>query len=127
MALAVTAASAAGAEEVLMNGEDFGAYVDGQTVTYARDGRVYGMEQYLPGQKVIWRQIDGACEEGVWYVRDGLICFDYGDGIPLQCWQFFRDGARLGARADGDPQGLWLYEVRRSAEPMQCPAPYLGV
>ncbi|WP_145962999.1 hypothetical protein [Mangrovicoccus ximenensis] len=124
--LALLAAPAAAAEPSAMSGEEFGAYVDGHTVTYAHDGRVYGMEQYLPGRKVIWRQFGGDCQEGVWFEAGGQICFDYGEGIPLQCWQFVHDGGRLGARADSDPAGSWLYEVQRSTEPMHCPAPYLG-
>ncbi|MBE3640612.1 hypothetical protein [Mangrovicoccus algicola] len=109
-----------------MSGAAFGAYVGGKTLTYAHDGVVYGMEQYLPQGRVIWRHVDGPCEEGVWFERDGQICFDYGDGIPLQCWQFVEEGGRLGARSQSDPSGTWLYEVRRSSEPMDCPAPYLG-
>ncbi len=112
--------------EDAMSGAEFGAYVGGHTVTYAHDGRIYGMEQYLPDRKVIWRQIGGDCQEGSWFEAEGQICFDYGDGIALQCWQFVNEGGRLGARADSDPQGTWLYEVQRSQEPMQCPAPYLG-
>ncbi len=109
-----------------MSGTEFYAYVGGHTLTYARGGRILGVEQYLPGRKVIWRRAEGECEEGVWFEAAGRICFDYGESGAQQCWQFVNKGGRLGARADGDPQGAWLYEARRSSEPMQCPAPYLG-
>ena len=127
-AMAIAAAPLSAAQEPSsMDGAAFDGYVTGSTVTYAHDGRVYGMEQYLPDRKVIWRQIGGECLEGVWFEQDGHICFDYGEGAPLQCWTFALNGGGLGARPIEDPAGMWLYEVRKSREPMQCPAPYLGV
>lgn len=109
-----------------MSAADFEAYVSGRTVTYAHDGRAYGIEQYLPDRRVIWRHIGGDCIEGVWFESGGEICFEYDGGGARQCWQFYQDGAGLGARASEDPEGLWLYEVERIREPMQCPVPYLG-
>lgn len=128
MGLSLCASANAGAKETAspMSGAAFEAYVTGQVVTYAHDGRVYGMEQYLGGRRVVWRHLGGDCLEGAWFEQGDQICFQYEGDVPTQCWQFFENGTGLGARADGDPDGMWLYEVRRASEDLMCPAPYLG-
>ncbi len=122
---AACAAQAATAQEIL-SAEAFDAYVTGTTVTYAHDGHIYGVEQYLPDRQVIWREVGGTCQKGVWFEQDGHICFSYGPDLPLQCWQFFSTGSTLGARVAGDPEGLWLYEVEQRDAPLDCPQPFLG-
>ena len=37
-----------------MTAAEFDAYATGKTLTYARDGAVWGAEQYLPDRKVVW-------------------------------------------------------------------------
>lgn len=118
--------SAAEDAPIVLGPEGFDTYVTGRTVTYAHDGRVYGFEQYLSDRRVIWRPVAGECQEGVWFPQDGHICFAYDGGIELQCWQFYDTGATLGARVAEDPEGMWLYEVERSEEPIDCPLPYFG-
>lgn len=110
-----------------MSAAEFEAYVAGRTVTYAHDGQAYGIEQYFPNRRVLWRHIGGQCIEGTWFEANGEICFEYQGGTSAQCWQFFENGSGLGARASEDPDGLWLYELRRMSEPLQCPAPDLSV
>ncbi|MEM8554653.1 MAG: hypothetical protein AAGF71_07465 [Pseudomonadota bacterium] len=126
LSLICIASAGHAAEDALLTGDRFGAYVSGSTVTFAHNDQVYGMEQYMPGNHVIWRRLGGDCQEGTWFAQGDEICFDYGEGVPLQCWQFYQTATGLRARSMNDASGMWLYEVMRTDEPMQCPAPYLG-
>lgn len=126
VALCAPLGVAAGQDAAPMTADAFEAYVAGRTVTYAHDGQAYGIEQYFSDRRVIWKHIGGDCVEGTWFEANGEICFEYDGGGAMQCWQFYEDGGGLGARASGDPDGLWLYEVQRISEPLQCPVPYLG-
>jgi hypothetical protein len=67
-----------------MDGEAFGALVEGRTLTYgAPEGGVRGIERYYPNRLVTWADADDSCLEGRWYekVEAGvpLICFVYED------------------------------------------------
>lgn len=110
-----------------MTGAEFEAYVTGKTLTYAQGGGVFGTEQYLPGRKVRWAFTDDICQYGSWYEQDDLICFTYDVEPQPQCWQFWRDGAGLRARFEGDPAGTELSEVRQTDKPLSCHGPDVGV
>lgn len=114
--------------ETLMSAEEFDAYTRGKTFFYGVDGHDYGAEEYLPNNRVIWTFLDGQCQNGIWYEENGMICFEYETIEPRQCWTF-RRGSEGGliARFENDPVELELYEVQRSAEPLQCPGPDVGV
>jgi len=116
----------AGAGEAPLTGGEFEARTTGRTMTYAVDGKVYGTEQYLPGNRVIWAFEGDDCVRGTWEETAGRICFLYEDDPEPACWQFFDDGGRLTARFDGDPEGARLKEVAQSPEPMNCPGPEVG-
>lgn len=111
-----------------MTADEFDAFTRGKTFHYGRSGEAYGAEEYLPGNRVIWSFLDGQCQEGIWYEDDGRICFEYETIRERQCWTF-REGPDGGliARFESDPQDLELYEVERSAEPLECPGPQVGV
>lgn len=115
------------AQPVLMTAEEFEAYATGKTLTYAREGLVWGTEQYLPGRKVIWAFTADICREGYWYEDQGAICFVYeDDGLP-QCWDFYLEANRLSARFLGDIEGVPLSEVAQTDGPMPCAGPDVGV
>ncbi|MGB0660207.1 MAG: hypothetical protein ACPGNV_08490 [Mangrovicoccus sp.] len=105
----------------------FEAYVQGRTLTYAENGEVYGIEQYLPGRRVVWSFLNDDCVEGVWYESEGQICFLYQGDVGEQCWQFYASENGLGALTDGDDDSLFLYEVQHSSQNMTCPGPMVGV
>ncbi len=110
-----------------MTASEFEAYATGKTLTYARDGAVWGTEQYLPGRRVVWAFTDDECRDGTWYEDQGAICFVYeDDGVP-QCWDFFRGANGISARFLGDPESLPLSEVEQSNGPMPCAGPDIGV
>lgn len=109
-----------------LTAEEFEAYTTGQTLTFATDGTAYGIEQYLPGRRVIWAFVGEECREGVWFPLGPQICFEY-DAEPgrLHCWSFFQGQEGLIARSEG-VGGSDLVEVQRSPEPMFCPGPDVG-
>lgn len=115
------------AQTTPMTAEEFEAYATGKTLTYARDGQVWGTEQYLPDRKVVWAFTADICREGYWYEDRGAICFVYeDDGLP-QCWNFFLQSDRLQARFLGDGDSTPLSEVAQSDGPMPCAGPDVGV
>lgn len=111
-----------------MTAEEFDAYVTGRTLTYGIGGRVYGIEQYLSGRRVLWAFTGEECREGVWYPQGEEICFvyDYAPDDP-QCWLFWEGRDGLIARFTGPGMMTELVEVEQSREPMSCAGPSIGV
>ncbi|MFN6977151.1 MAG: hypothetical protein ACK4OP_03435 [Gemmobacter sp.] len=127
VALAIAAASPAAAETPL-SGAAFDALTRGRTLTYGIGSTPYGVEQYLPGRRVIWAFLGEPCRFGTWSEPEpGTICFVYENDTGPQCWQFFDDAGRLRARFMGDPAGADLIQVDESDRPMACPGPQVGV
>jgi hypothetical protein len=111
-----------------MSAEEFEAYTTGHTLTFSFMGVPYGVEQYLPGRRVIWAFIDEPCQEGTWYEDDGNICFLY-DHTPVgpQCWSFRQTEDGLRAVFAGEGSSTELYEVERARKPLICEGPDVGV
>lgn len=110
-----------------MTGAEFDAYTLGQTLTFGVDGVPYGIEQYLPNQRVLWSFIGEECREGSWFEAAPQICFVYDDEPGrLHCWTFYDTGNGLRARFGDDPEGTELIEVLRSPAPMMCEGPLVG-
>lgn len=110
-----------------MTAAEFDAATVGRTLYYNSGGLSYGVEQYLPGRKVIWAFLGDDCRKGEWYEDQGFICFVYEDNPDPQCWTFFDSDEGLLARFRGDPFGLPLIAVEESPEPMECLGPNVGV
>lgn len=126
--LALVAGPLAAASQAKLTAEEFEAYTTGKVLTYGVAGEPYGIEQYLPGRKVIWAFVGDECRTGSWYEQGDLICFLYEDRIDdPQCWSFFLGADGLSAQFDGDESGSKLVEVQQSSGPMSCPGPDLGV
>ncbi len=127
LALAFCLLAVPAAAQTRMTADEFESYVTGKTLTYARDGLVWGTEQYLPDRKVVWAFTADECREGIWYEDQGAICFVYeDDGLP-QCWDFFLQANGLSARFLSDPESLPLSEVEQTEGPMPCAGPDIGV
>ena len=126
-ALACLIAAPLAAEEPL-NAESFERYTTGHTLSFSAEGVPYGVEQYLPGRRVLWAFLGDTCQEGSWYEREGMICFTYDANPVEQCWRFYRNDTGLRAVFEGpDGPGTELYEVERSTRPLTCEAPGVGV
>lgn len=105
----------------------FEAHVAGKTVTYARQGTVFGIEEYLADRQVRWSVAPNLCLYGRWYPQDDDICFVYTDDPAPHCWTFWlKDGALVALSAGGDP-GSELFEVEASTDGLPCPGPDVGV
>lgn len=109
-----------------MNAEEFEAYVEGRTLTFAFQGQAYGIEEYLPGRRVRWAFVGDSCTEGVWYQSEDMICFDYVDNPESQCWHFYDTPRGLRGVFVGD-SATELYEVRDMNQSLICPGPDVGV
>jgi len=127
LSLAACLAVLPAAAQDVMSAADFEAYVEGRTLTYHDQGVAYGIEQYLPGRKVRWAYIGDECWDGYWYEEAGNICFVYERSPEPKCWQFTRRSGRLSAMFVGSDDGLELYEVMSSDEPLTCLGPNVGV
>lgn len=113
--------------EERMSAAEFESYATGKTLTYGLGGVVYGIEQYLPGRRVLWAFENDTCLDGYWYEAGEEICFVYEDNPTPQCWTFHRNDTGLRARFAGDPEGADLSEVDQSPKPLVCAGPDVGV
>jgi len=112
-----------------MDAQAFEDYTLGRTLSFNVDGQPYGVEQYLPNRRVRWTFIGDQCQDGVWYERNGNICFLY-ENAPTneQCWTFSRTETGLHAIFQGaDGAATELYEVEQTDAPMACMGPGVGV
>lgn len=130
-ALAYTALSSLapvlGSAQDALSGAEFEAYVEGKTLYYSGVVDNYGIEQYLPGRRVIWRVLENDCQYGKWYENEvGHICFVYEEDPTPKCWTFWKENDALAARFENDPQGTELYEVRQTNDPLICLGPDVG-
>jgi hypothetical protein len=124
----LSAGGAAAQSSTGLTGQEFEDYTTGKVLTYGVAGAPYGIEQYLPGRKVVWAFVGDQCRTGTWYEKDRLICFIYDDRTDdPQCWSFFLGSQGLKAHFAGDENGEELIEVQQSNGPMPCPGPDLGV
>jgi len=128
LAAALAAAALPALAQSPMSGSEFEAYTEGRTLYYNNHGQAYGVEEYLPGNRVRWSFLDGQCKEGYWYEEGQFICFVYEDqpGDP-QCWTFWDEPGGIRALFENDPTGTELYEVTDADEPMLCLGPDVGV
>lgn len=110
-----------------LSAEAFDSYSLGKTLYFGLGGTPYGAEEYLPNRRVRWSFLDGNCKEGEWYEDGEMICFVYEDNPDPQCWTFTKGGRGLVATFENDPASTTLYEVEKSAEPMLCLGPDVGV
>jgi hypothetical protein len=110
-----------------MTGQEFEAYATGKTLTYASNGQVYGVEQYLPNRRVRWAFIDDTCRIGHWYEDAGEICFVYEHDATPQCWTFHMEGDKLLARFVSEPPETEMKEVNQTSDPLVCTGPDVGV
>lgn len=116
-------AGQAPAQEVV-GPEEFRAYAEGYTLYFERDGEEWGAERFNPDGSVRWRYPDGTCLDGVWRGHDGQVCFYYGPGSEVLCWEMRRFGSVLMGRllGEGEDAGLELTITGRDKRPLICGA-----
>lgn len=122
--LAMALSSTAEAETPL-TGEEFEAHVEGRSFVFGTPlNPRFGVEQYLPDRRVIWSAAPGECLEGVWYPKDGAICFQYEDTRDPRCWRVTREGTGVKAELLGGDSPFVLFELGETDPPV-CPGPDL--
>lgn len=126
LAFALAAALPAHAETPL-SAEAFEALATGRTLSYALEDRVYGVETYRPGRRVVFAFTDQDCREGYWYQDGDAICFVYEDPSDPQCWHYYQRSDGLWAQFIGDDPLAPLSRVDDSQAPLACPGPEVGV
>lgn len=105
---------------------EFSSYAVGRTLSYAADGTIWGQEQYLPGNQVMWAFTGEQCQFGQWYPQGNAVCFVYeGDETP-KCWNFYLGPRGLIAELIGSDGLTPLSEVGQSSQPMECGGPKVG-
>ncbi len=112
-----------------MDAQAFETYTQGRTLTFTMMGTPYGIEEYLPGRRVRWAFIGQECQDGVWYERNGNICFLYNNAPnDEQCWTFHvTDRGLRGVFQGPDGPTTELYEVTEGDQPLTCAGPGVGV
>ena len=111
--------------------ERFQRETDGQTYLFIHDGITYGMERYLPRNRVEWSILDGRCIFGKYFEWKGKICFSYDEygrdaERPPQCWTFERrDGVLMAQFYDPDRDHPPV-EMRLTNQELSCLGPDVG-
>ncbi|MGY6410875.1 MAG: hypothetical protein ACXIUV_07625 [Alkalilacustris sp.] len=107
-----------------MSPEAFESFAEGHTLSFMLGSVPYGVEQYLPGRRVLWAFVGEECREGVWFPVGQQICFEYDDEPHrLHCWSFYETPDGVLAQSEGMGGTV---QVQRSTEPMFCPGPEVG-
>ncbi len=105
----------------IMTGEEFGAHVADRTITFRTEQNpTFGVERYLPGQRVMWSAFDGTCQYGVWFESKGDICFRYEGDPEHKCWTMYNEpGGMRGVFTTRLPATV-IFEVPDREDPLIC-------
>ena len=133
LGLALAWASTARAEPVLppqaapssagtnLSAEAFDALTRGRTMdTHDEETGRYGVETFLPGRRVIWRDA-AKCTRGIWEEIDGQICFTYeqNDNNPV-CWEYEVEGDFIRGWYRGDRGTVPIRLEESTQGPVSC-------
>lgn len=111
--------------------DEFQAATDGQTFVFVQNGLAYGMERYLPRNRVEWSFLDGRCIFGKYFEWQGKICFSYDEhgrdaDRPPQCWTFEQGDRGLEARFYNPDRDTAVVQMQPTNDPLICPGPDVG-
>ena len=124
-ALAAVMAGGARAETIVPPAE-FKDYAEGYTLYFEQDGEFAGAETFGPQGRVTWQTPQGGCIDGLWRSYDDELCFYYGVGDAVECWNVLRDEEGLKVRSLGRGQaepGLTYRITHRDRQPLLCGGP----
>jgi hypothetical protein len=120
LAICLALATPLAAQET-MTGPEFDAYATGKTITFRTVlNPEFGVERYLPGQRVMWSAFDGTCQYGVWFESKGDICFRYEGDPENKCWSIYNDPQGLRGVYTTTPNTTIIYEVLGRDDPLIC-------
>ena len=124
-AVAAVLSGTAQAETVVPPAE-FREYAEGYTLYFEQDGEFAGAEIFAPDGRVTWQSPEGACLDGLWRSYDDRLCFYYGIGDQVECWNVLSDEDGLKVRSLGSgaaPAGLTYRITGRDRQPLSCSGP----
>lgn len=110
-----------------LTADRFDALTQGQSMTWSEFGQVYGVEQYLPNRRVRWMLLGDICVEGSWYPQGSAICFQYDDRPDPVCWEMTLAPTGLNAALVAPDGASAFVVIEKTAEPMECFGPEVGV
>ena len=127
LALALVGAAQPALAQTPLNATEFEADVTGKTITYDYGDGLFGTEEYLIDRKVRWAFEGDLCIYGSWYQAGDEICFIYENDPTPACWLYFLDGGAIRGRYMGEGGGWEILESNRTAQPLPCAGPDVGV
>ncbi|MCB6178664.1 hypothetical protein LHP98_11045 [Rhodobacter sp. Har01] len=126
-ALALPAAAETPANDPPLSAKAFDALTRGKTMdTHDAELGLYGVETFLSGQRVIWRDSD-RCIHGTWEQVGAQICFQYEDkpDDPV-CWSYHDRGGWIMGWFQGDRTTVPIMLYPSKDGPIGCEG-FLGV
>ncbi|KAF0112873.1 MAG: hypothetical protein FD150_2232 [Rhodobacteraceae bacterium] len=119
------------AAETPMTGAEFQAHVGRNTFSYGYSTGTRSIADYGADQTVLWAFQGDRCVTGRWYADGKEICFANKDGTLSACWHFFLKDNRLRGLAtrlgSGGPDGMEIFEISHTDQPLVCAGPDAGV
>jgi hypothetical protein len=111
-------------ESPALDGAAFDALTRGRRFDTFGPWDLYGIEEFLPGQRSVWKDALG-CKAGRWKEENGQICFYY-EGRPdvPVCWVYKQKADAIWGWYQGDPAGATVRLVPGNSA-MECN--YLGM
>lgn len=103
LALAALLPAAAAAQDgPPLDAQGFDSLTSGRTMDTETGGFLYGIEQFLPGRRVLWQDAD-RCVRGTWEQVGDQICFTYEDKADRPvCWVYLDRGDHIVGWLRGD-------------------------
>lgn len=117
--LALCLCTGSASAQTKMSADEFERYVTGKIFVYGTEGaQDYGVEQYLPNNRVRWSRLDGNCIKGEWYADGPNICFAYEGEPEPHCWTVFAsDNGMIAINTD---TGQTVVEAREDPSALIC-------
>lgn len=103
--------------------EEWRSMSEGKTLSYKIDGRLWALEQYIPGTDRVRIQLeDGSCMDGWWEYEAPHYCFHW-MGQGTSCFRHVRlDGQVVVVESrDGVDTGMTQDMTSVSDAPLSCP------
>ena len=114
----------AGAQDALPEGpaltaEGFDRLTRGKVMDTFDPEVIYGLEEFLPGKRSIWRDARG-CKSATWEQVGDMICFRYEDAPDVpDCWVYKEIDGAIWGWLDGNPAGPTV-KLTEGAGPIGC-------